>query len=87
MRETAILRIRKHQGEIEAWFKDHPYAAGEVFSIGDPMFLVLYRWGWRAGEAVNETTFPHWTAYVKRMVERPAVKRALEQEGISLFGP
>lgn len=87
LRETAILRIRKHQSEIEAWLKEHAFAAGDVFSIGDPMFLVLYRWGWRAGEAMNETTFPYWTAYVKRMIERPAVKRALEQEGVSLFGP
>jgi glutathione S-transferase len=85
LRATAVKRIRLQQAEIEAWFARHPFAAGDVFSIGDPMFLVLYRWGWRAKEPMNRNTFPHWTAYIERMVQRPSVRRALEQEKISLF--
>jgi glutathione S-transferase len=49
------------------------------------MFLVLYRWLWRAGETVNEQTFPAWTRYVLRLGERPSVQKALADEQISLF--
>jgi glutathione S-transferase len=78
-------RIRRCLGEIEGWLGRHPYATGDVYSIADPMFLVLYRWGWRAGEAMGAETFPAWTSYVRRVSERPAVRRVLEREGVSIF--
>ncbi|MGH6948291.1 MAG: hypothetical protein ACREDZ_13250 [Kiloniellales bacterium] len=49
------------------------------------MFLVFYRWGWRAGETVSAATFPAWTAYIERLIQRPAVARAIAGEGTTLF--
>ena len=77
--------VKQWRAQIEAWLVRNPYAAGLSFSAADGMFLVLYRWMWRAGEKVNEQTFPAWTRYVLRLRERPAVQQALATEQISLF--
>ncbi|MEO8559441.1 MAG: glutathione S-transferase family protein [Rhodospirillales bacterium] len=85
VQDAGTIRIRKRLAEIEAWLAGNEFAAGPVYSVADGMFLVLYRWGWRAGEQVDATTFPHWTAYIKRLSERPAIKRVLQQEAIALL--
>lgn len=85
VKKAAIDRVRAAGEEIEAWLKRNDYAAGLSFSAADGMFLVLYRWLWRAGEVVDERTFPAWTRYVERLGERLSVRQALETEQISLF--
>jgi glutathione S-transferase len=85
VQEAGLASIRKRLAEIEAWLAHNQFAAGPVYSAADAMFLVLYRWGWRAGEKVDASTFPHWTAYIERLIERPAVKRVLQQEEIALL--
>ncbi|MGE0152353.1 MAG: glutathione S-transferase family protein [Reyranellaceae bacterium] len=85
VKKAAIARARAVGEEIEAWLKRNDYAAGLGFSAADGMFLVLYRWLWRAGEPVDERSFPAWTRYAERLGERPSVRQALETEQISLF--
>jgi glutathione S-transferase len=85
VKTAAVSRMRKIGAEVEAWLSRNEYAAGPVFSAADGMFVVLYRWMWRAGETVNEQTFPAWTKYVLRLRERPAVQQALAIEQVSLF--
>jgi glutathione S-transferase len=85
LKKAAVSRVQRVGAEIETWLSQNDYAAGSVFSIADGMFLVLYRWLWRAGETVNEQTFPAWTRYVLRLRERPSVQKALADEQISLF--
>jgi glutathione S-transferase len=85
LKAAALPRLERVGQEIEAWLDKHAFAAGEVFSLADPMFLVLYRWSVRAGLAMNETTRPAWTAYARKLSQRPSVARALAAEGIDLF--
>lgn len=85
VKKAAVSRVQAVGREVEAWLSRNDYAAGSVFSIADGMFLVLYRWLWRAGETVNEQTHPAWTRYALRLRERPAVQQALAAEQISLF--
>ena len=85
IQDAGLVRVRRRLAEIEAWLAANQFAAGPVYSAADAMFLVLYRWGWRAGEKVDASTFPHWTAYIKRLSERPAIKRVLQQEEITLL--
>jgi glutathione S-transferase len=56
---------------------------GTRFSIVDPLLLVLFRWGNRIGLAMGER-YPAWSRLAWRMVDRPAVTRVLEREGISI---
>lgn len=62
-----------------------PWAAGERYSVADPYLLVFWTWG--RGPVLGydmARDFPAWTAHARRMGERPAVRRALEREGIAL---
>ncbi|RKP52131.1 hypothetical protein [Trinickia fusca] len=53
------------------------------YSIVDPFLFVLYRWGKKVG-VLTHSTHPAWTALHGRMLERAAVRRACEREGLRL---
>lgn len=72
--------------EIEARLADgRTWSMGERFSIVDPLLLVLFRWGNRIGLPMAER-HPAWSSLAWRMVDRPAVTRVLEREGVSIEG-
>lgn len=51
------------------------------YSIADAYLFPFYRWAVRIGLPMKEDC-PRWTAWNDRMTGRPAVRRALEREGI-----
>lgn len=59
-----------------------PWAIAPGYSVVDPYLLVFYRWGERMGFEMN--AFQRWSAQVDRLLDRPAVQRVLEREGIEL---
>jgi len=69
---------------IEARLTERSWALGESYSIVDPYLAVFYRWGMRMNIDMPRV-FPCWTAHTRRIEVRPAVQRALQQEGISLW--
>ncbi|MEX3635146.1 glutathione S-transferase family protein [Paraburkholderia sp. BR14320] len=70
--------------QIESTLTDGcSYALPCGYTIVDPFLLVLYRWGMRIGLPMGDR-YQAWTASARRVVERPAVQRALHSEGISL---
>ncbi|SNB62103.1 glutathione S-transferase [Arboricoccus pini] len=87
VRDAGLKRLERFGKEIEDWLAANAFAAGSVFSIADPMFLVLYRWSIKAGLTIDRTTRPAWSAYAARLAERPSVRDALQAEQISLFHP
>lgn len=56
---------------------DKPYALGE-FSIADAGLFILEQWAGRGNIQLPEKLAAHYD----RMIERPAVQRMLEQEGL-----
>lgn len=67
---------------IEAQLADA--GAGAVacgYTIVDPFLLVLYRWGNRIGQPMRER-YPAWTELTRRVLQRPAVQRAMTNEGV-----
>jgi glutathione S-transferase len=62
----------------------HSYALPCGFTIVDPFLLVLYRWGTRVGLTMDHK-YPAWTGLMRRVLERTAVQRALNSEGISVM--
>jgi len=54
------------------------------YSAVDPYALLFYIWGHKRGLPVGQ--MQHYTAFVKRILERPAVQRVLEQEEVDLVG-
>jgi len=62
---------------------ESPWALGEQYSVADAYLFPFYLWGERVGLGM-ERDCPHWTRWKDRMLERPAVSRALEREGLQV---
>ncbi|MGN6580260.1 MAG: glutathione S-transferase family protein [Bordetella sp.] len=79
--------IEKAFQDIERQLADgRQWAVAEGYSVVDPFLLVLFRWGNRIGLAMHQA-FPAWAALCAKLLQRPAVVRALEQEeGTSIDG-
>lgn len=61
------------------------WAAGAAYSVADAYVFLFWTWGRAQVLAYDMAAdFPAWTAHARRMGERPAVRRALEQEGVAL---
>jgi glutathione S-transferase len=68
--------------EIDRLLAGKRWAIGNRFSVVDAYLLVFYRWGNRNGMPVKD--MPHYTALVERLLARPAVKKVMAEEGITL---
>ncbi|HTH75542.1 MAG TPA: glutathione S-transferase N-terminal domain-containing protein [Trinickia sp.] len=76
--------VRQAYAKIEETLADgRAYAVPTGYSIVDPFLLVLYRWGNRIGLPMRED-YAAWTRLTQRLLERPAVQRVLEREGIAI---
>jgi glutathione S-transferase len=73
-------RLRGLFGEIDALLAPGPWLLGDRYSLADPYPLAFRRWARRLELDVSEHR--HWTAHARRMLERPAVRRALAREGL-----
>lgn len=51
------------------------------FTAADGYALTFFRWGKRIG--LDMSAYPKWAALVERILERVAVKRVLDREGLS----
>lgn len=69
---------------IDERMRTSEWAVDELYSIVDIFLLVFYRWGNRM-KIDMKTDYPAWTKHAQRMLERPAVNRALAHENISVW--
>jgi glutathione S-transferase len=65
---------------IEQQLDGRAWALGEDYSCVDPLLLVFYLWGNTVG--LNMPAYPNWSAHANKMLERPAVLAAMNQEGL-----
>ena len=77
--------ISEHYAEVEQRLSATEYIAGDEYSFADTYLFVFYRWGGRIGLDM-EKEFPKWARWSERVLERPAVKNAMDVEGVTLFG-
>lgn len=66
------------------YIEDHaftgPYAMGENYTVADGYLYTVALW--MKGDSVDSSQFPKVHAHMAMMAERPAVRRALEAEGL-----
>ncbi len=67
---------------IEEQLKDRRWAVPDQYTIVDAYLLFFYLGAKRAGNPVKER-YPAWSLVAERTLERPAVRRALEQEDLA----
>jgi glutathione S-transferase len=76
--------------KLLAYFRDQdaaltgPNWSGEALTVADLYFMVIARWGrWLEPSVIRMKNIEPWFA---GMTARPAVKRAMEREGVKPFG-
>jgi glutathione S-transferase len=68
--------------EIDRLLEGKKWAMGKQYTVVDPYLLVMYRWGNRNGMPVAKLA--NYTALVQRVLARPAVKKVMADEGITM---
>ena len=68
--------------EIDRLLAGRKWAVGGHFTVLDAYLLVFYRWGNRNGFPVKDLV--NYTALVDRVLARPAVKKTMADEGITM---
>lgn len=66
---------------IDAALAGKAYLTGEAFTVPDAYLFTVARWA--AHFDIDLAAWPNLAAFMDRMRARPAVKRALEEEGIA----
>jgi glutathione S-transferase len=69
---------------IEKRLAGRNWAVGNAYTAVDAYLLVFFRWGNRIGIDMRGG-YPQWTVQAERVLQRPAVQRVLQQEGINIW--
>ena len=81
IKEMGLKTFHGHLKQIDAMLAGRDWLT-EKYSVLDPYGLVFYVWGFRRELPVQE--LKHYTAFKDRMLQRPGVRRTLEEEKIKL---
>jgi glutathione S-transferase len=73
-----------HYALIEKRLSARDWAVGNAYTYVDAYLTVFFRWGNRIGLDMR-ADYPVWSAHAVRVAARPAVQRALQQEGIGIW--
>jgi glutathione S-transferase len=89
--ESVQDQVKERGAEkLLAWFREEdaglktPYWSGDTLTAADLYFTVVTRWGRWLTPPANEMR--NIRPFYERMLARPAVKRAMEREGVKGFG-
>jgi glutathione S-transferase len=81
VRNDAIAKVKNRLDYVETTLADgRDYITGDRFSIADAYLFTLTNWTGPTG--IGLSGHPHLTAYQARIAARPAVRAALEAEGL-----
>lgn len=76
--------VLDHFAMIEKRMRGRDWAAGHAYTYADAYLTVFFRWGNRIGLDMR-AGYPAWSQHAERVAARPAVQRALQQEGIGIW--
>jgi glutathione S-transferase len=68
--------------EIDQLLAGQKWAIANQYTVADPYLLVFYRWANRQKMPVHKLA--HYSALVQRVLARPAVKKVMADEGITM---
>jgi len=71
-----------HLQEIDRLLAGRAWAVGKGYTVVDGYLLVFYRWGNR--NQFDVKSLPNYSALMNRVLARPAVKKVMADEGITL---
>jgi glutathione S-transferase len=82
IKDTGRETFHTYLREIDGLLAGKQWLMGDQYTVADPYALVFYWWGTRIELPTQE--LKSYTAHKDRMLQRAAVRRALEQERIPL---
>lgn len=82
LKETGRETFLGHLREIDGMLAGKEWVMGDQYTVADPYALVFYWWGTWIELPVQD--LGSYTAHKDRMLQRPAVRRVLEQERLPL---
>ena len=82
IRAKARGMYEEYLREIDGLLAGRKWAIGDRYSAVDGYLLVFYRWGNRQKMPVRE--LKNYTAVMEKVLARPAVKKVMADEGITL---
>ena len=78
MKRKVVPNMRMYFGMVENDFLTGPWVLGEAYSVADPYLFTLA--DWLEGLGIDREGFPKVADHYRRMMERPAVQKALSVE-------
>lgn len=85
VKETGKKTFWAACGDIDKLLEGQAWIMGSQYTVADGYALVFYGWGLRAGLPMNELR--NYTAWKERIIQRPAVRRVLEDEDSVILKP
>lgn len=79
-RKAQLERIANRLGLVEKSLGDRQYLMGDQFTVADAYFFAVLNWCGMMGPDLSK--WPTVKAYYERMLARPAVREAMEAEGL-----
>jgi glutathione S-transferase len=73
-------RLASRLGHVDQHLSSQEYMLGKQFSLADPYLLVVLNWARPLD--VDLSPYPHLLAHRKRVGARPAVRAAIQAEGL-----
>jgi glutathione S-transferase len=80
-RELAIKNLSKRFDILDRQFGDQPYLTGQTFTIADAYACAVLNW--TKIHKIDMRRWPRLMAFLDRVAARPAVMRALAEEGLT----
>jgi glutathione S-transferase len=85
LRQDRLEYLRKRYGLLENSLDHQNYLFGDQFSVADAYLFTVTNWA--KFLKVDLSAFPHVLAFQDRVASRPAVRAAMEAEGLRAPGP
>jgi len=79
-KEAAKAQLAKRFAYLEGQLKDRAYLTGERFSAADAYLFTVVNW--TKIHKIDLSPYPTLKAYMDRVASRPAVRQALDAEGL-----
>jgi len=79
-KELAVDILKKRLAIVAEQLSSQPYLLGETFSVADAYLFVTLSWGQYVN--VDISRWPALARYADKISERPAVQKAMKEEGL-----
>jgi glutathione S-transferase len=80
IREKLVNQVLNRLALLQGKLGDKQFLLGDHFTIADAYAFVVLRWAHKFG--IDTSNLPKLTAYFMRLAARPAVQKALQEEGL-----